>query len=184
MAGVSVCVWKLFCWYNCVCFGGCGHQVLSAVVMMKGSKGLGMVQEEVGGEVVALGTGTKCISGECLSESGLAINDSHAEVIARRSLMRFFYQQLELCVKGQGKSSVFEQDSGGKFQLKSGITFHLYISTAPCGDARVFSPKEVTEGTGEGADDRHPNRKGRGIARVKIESGEGTIPAANQVCVS
>ena len=173
---VTIVSWCL-CW-----LGGCGHQVLSAVVMMKGSKGLGMVQEEVGGEVVALGTGTKCISGESMSESGLAINDCHAEVIARRSLMRFFYQQLDLCAKNQSESSIFEQAISGKFKLKSGVSFHLYISTAPCGDARVFSPKEATEGSVDGADDRHPNRKGRGIARVKIESGEGTIPAANQVC--
>ena len=146
---------------------------------MKGSSGQGMVQGEVGGEVIALGTGTKCISGDCMSESGLAVNDSHAEVIARRSLMRFFYQQLELCAMGQQESSVMERKSSGKYKLKAGVSFHLYISTAPCGDARVFSPKETMEEII--GDDPHPNRKGRGIARVKIESGEGTVPAANQV---
>merc|ERR1712013_543176 len=53
------------------------------------------------------------------------------------------------------------------------IRFHLYINTAPCGDARIFSPHESV--AGEEAD-RHPNRNSRGQLRTKIESGEGTIP--------
>lgn len=158
-------------------------QVLSAVVMMKGSSGLGMVHGDVGGEVVALGTGTKCINGEFISDSGLAVNDCHAEVITRRSLMRFLYAQLDLCAKGQGSASIFQRGPSGKFCLRPGVSFHLYISTAPCGDARVFSPKESEEAAGGGAgeDDPHPNRKGRGQARVKIEAGEGTVLASGQV---
>jgi len=31
---------------------------------------------------------------------------------------------------------------GQGFRLKKGIKTHLFISTAPCGDARIFSPKE------------------------------------------
>lgn len=54
--------------------------------------------------------------------------------------------------------------------MKDGIDFHLYINTAPCGDARIFSPYEQSI-------DKHPNRKSRGQLRKKIESGEGTIPA-------
>ncbi len=155
--------------------------MLSAVVMMKGSSGTGMVQESVGGEVVALGTGTKCIAGDFMSESGLAVNDCHAEVVTRRCLMRFFYKQLDLCASNQSESSILERTSTGKYKVKSGISFHLYISTAPCGDARVFSPKDAN--LDSTVPDPHPNRRGRGIARVKIESGEGTVPASNQVTV-
>ena len=147
------------------------RKVVSGIVMMRGSSGTGMVSGEVGGEVVALGTGTKCIKGENISESGLAVNDCHAEVIARRSLLRFFYSQLELCARGQEQNSIFEQSpSGGKYRLRPGVSFHLYISTAPCGDARVFSPADDKEGV-----DLHPNRSSRGMARVKIEEGEGTV---------
>ena len=148
-----------------------------------------MVSGGVGGEVVALGTGTKCINGEYLSDSGLAVNDCHAEVIARRALMRFLFSQLELVSKGQEEVSIFQRKENGKFVLKAGISFHMYVSTAPCGDARVFSPRQGDSPDRQPADDvaeadPHPNRKKRGLARVKIEAGEGTVLADNQVCTA
>ena len=148
------------------------RKVLAAIVMMRGSSGDGVVDSNVGGEVVALGTGTKCISGESISESGLAVNDCHAEIIARRAFLRYLYAQLSLHAKGP---SIFEQDSSGMLAVKAGISFHLYISTSPCGDARVFSP------TDQAGPDAHPHRQSRGQVRVKIEAGEGTIPAESQV---
>nr|KAG5703760.1 hypothetical protein BaRGS_009558 [Batillaria attramentaria] len=69
-------------------------------------------------------------------------------------------------------SSIFQlRDDGHGFRLKDSVQFHLYISTAPCGDARIFSPHEK-EGD---ASDKHPNRRARGQLRTKIESGEGSL---------
>ncbi|XP_058063417.1 uncharacterized protein LOC131213399 [Anopheles bellator] len=150
--------------------------------------------------VISLATGTKCVSGEHMSVTGSVINDSHAEIIARRGLMDFFYTQLDLLcrhsvtgeesspkapITGTGSSlpgtssnvqekSIFNKPSieSALYTLKDGIYFHLYINTAPCGDARVFSPHE-----NDSMDvDKHPNRKARGQLRTKVESGEGTIP--------
>lgn len=73
------------------------------------------------------------------------------------------------------KESIFARPSGvgadTLYKVRAGIRFHLYINTAPCGDARIFSPHEDDMGV-----DKHPNRKARGQLRTKIESGEGTIP--------
>lgn len=127
--------------------------------------------------VICISTGTKCINGEYMSNNGLALNDCHAEVITRRCLRRFFYGQLLLLANSStAATSVFISDESGGYQLKPNIQFHLYISTAPCGDARIFSPHENNESEG----DRHPNRKARGQLRTKIESGEGTIPVRVQ----
>lgn len=128
-------------------------------------------------KVIAVTTGTKCISGEYISEHGLAVNDSHAEIVARRCFINFIYDQLELHLKPEtAKESVFIKPTANcpLYRLKDNIQFHLYINTAPCGDARVFSPHENDQ-----ALDKHPNRKARGQLRTKVESGEGTIPVKN-----
>lgn len=66
--------------------------------------------------------------------------DSHAEVIARRGLIRFFLRQLAILFSNSGEKSIFEQPKvkGAKIRLRDGVQFHLYISTAPCGDAAIF----------------------------------------------
>ena len=120
-------------------------------------------------EVISLGTGTKFISGEYISDQGLALNDCHGEIIARRSFLRFLYSQLELCAEGYEEDSIFEKKESGLYGLRDYVEFHLYINTSPCGDARVFSPHEPI--TGEV--DKHPGRKKRGLLRVKLENGEG-----------
>lgn len=37
--------------------------------------------------------------------------------------------------------SIFNRHDNG-FRLKDDVHFHLYVSTAPCGDARIFSPHD------------------------------------------
>uniref|UniRef100_A0A3P9PYQ4 Adenosine deaminase RNA specific B1a n=1 Tax=Poecilia reticulata TaxID=8081 RepID=A0A3P9PYQ4_POERE len=146
------------------------RKVLAGVVMTAGSD----VKEA---QVVCVSTGTKCINGEYMSDRGLALNDCHAEIIARRSLIRFLYSQLEHFLSPKEEDhhkSIFTCcDNKQGFRLNENVQFHLYISTSPCGDARIFSPHEAAV---EDQSDRHPNRKARGQLRTKIESGEGTIP--------
>ncbi|XP_018090030.1 adenosine deaminase, RNA-specific, B1 L homeolog isoform X3 [Xenopus laevis] len=144
------------------------RKVLAGVVMTTGT-------DVKDAQVICVSTGTKCINGEYMSDRGLALNDCHAEIISRRSLVRFLYTQLELFLstKEDQQKSIFMKSERGGYKLKDNVQFHLYISTSPCGDARIFSPHEVGQ---EDQGDRHPNRKARGQLRTKIESGEGTIP--------
>ena len=141
------------------------RKVIAGMVLSKDEK-----MEDL--EVVSVATGTKCVSGEYMSVTGTALNDCHAEIVSRRCLLDFFYSQLELTVSGS-TTTVLEEAPEGGYRLRSNIRLHLYINTAPCGDARIFSPHEAEPGA-EG--DRHANRRSRGQLRTKIESGEGTIP--------
>ncbi|CAN6876410.1 unnamed protein product [Brassica oleracea] len=100
-------------------------------------------------EVIALGTGTKCVSRSLLSPRGDIVNDSHAEVVARRSLMRlFFYSEIQRMQQGKrtccneskrqrhDTTHILEFDPSSpenvKYKLKSGCHLHLYVSQLPC----------------------------------------------------
>ncbi|KAJ0245351.1 tRNA-specific adenosine deaminase TAD1 [Hirschfeldia incana] len=122
--------------------------VLSAFLLSSPS------QQEV--EVIAIGTGTKCVSRSLLSPRGDIVNDSHAEVVARRSLLRFFYSEIQRmqskrtsCNEAKRQrhddTQILELEpsspgDGAKYKLKSGSHLHLYISQLPCGYASTSSP--------------------------------------------
>ena len=57
--------------------------------------------------------------------------------------------------RGQVDNSIFENRSSGLYGLRPGTSFHMYISTAPCGDARVFSPADEAK---QQENDSHPFR--------------------------
>lgn len=139
----------------------------------------GMIQQngyEDSGRVVAMGTGNRCITGQRLSLEGKAVNDSHAEVVCRRAFLRYLYSQLESLY--EGGESIFEKGGmNDHVKLKDGVTFHLYISTAPCGDGALFTPRQINS-SGNLSKEHTPTytSKPHGILRTKIEDGEGTIP--------
>ncbi|XP_073533748.1 double-stranded RNA-specific editase B2 isoform X1 [Phyllobates terribilis] len=152
------------------------HKALAAIIM---TRGLDLRQAQV----IALSSGTKCINGEYLNDQGLVVNDCHAEVVVRRAFIHFLYTQLELHLskhRSDWERSVFIRLKEGGFRLKDGISFHLYVSTSPCGDARLNSPYEITSDLNKC---KHIVRKFRGHLRTKIESGEGTLPVRTRPAV-
>uniref|UniRef100_A0A8C9F297 Double-stranded RNA-specific editase B2 n=1 Tax=Pavo cristatus TaxID=9049 RepID=A0A8C9F297_PAVCR len=131
-------------------------------------------------QVIVLSSGTKCINGEYINDQGLAVNDCHAEIVARRAFIHFLYSQLELHLSKRREDwerSIFVRLKEGGYRLQENILFHLYVSTSPCGDARLNSPYEITTDLNSS---KHIVRKYRGHLRTKIESGEGTIPVRCQ----
>ena len=129
-------------------------------------------------QVVSMGSGTRCVEGHKLSLEGQVVNDMHAEVVARRSLRRFFYSELHKFY-GEDCDTIFVS-TDGRAAVKDHIKFHLYISTAPCGDGAQFSRgdgyDDQKEPPADGAHNPTMNTKLHGILRTKMEGGEGTIP--------
>ncbi|XP_035825974.1 tRNA-specific adenosine deaminase 1 isoform X2 [Aplysia californica] len=99
---------------------------------------------------VALGTGSKCIGKSKMSNTGDVLNDSHAEILARRSFVRFLYEELKRVYAGQ-PSDVFIKPSpsnDNRCSLRPGVTFHFFTSHTPCGDASIFPKSTRKEKTG------------------------------------
>uniref|UniRef100_A0A8C4X5M6 Adenosine deaminase RNA specific n=1 Tax=Erpetoichthys calabaricus TaxID=27687 RepID=A0A8C4X5M6_ERPCA len=147
-----------------------GRKILAAIVMKKGVETLG--------SVVSIGTGNRCVKGEELSLKGDTVNDCHAEIISRRGFIRFLFGELMKYDSASSEESIFEESKEGRLRIKEGITFHLYISTAPCGDGALFDKSCSEQATTYTDCQHHPffeNSK-QGKLRTKVENGEGTIP--------
>ena len=87
-------------------------------------------------DVLSMGTGTKCL-GETKEErgtQGCLLHDSHAEVIARRALLRFFYQEMI-----DRQKFVFIEKDNNQFDWNPTLDLYLFVSYPPCGAAASLS---------------------------------------------
>jgi len=86
--------------------------------------------------VCSIGIGTKIVPEDVAKSDseGKRVYDSHAEVLARRGFVRFLYAQSRAW--RSRLPSIF-QTGVFPLQLRNDITFHLYCSSAPCGNACV-----------------------------------------------
>ncbi|KAL8195171.1 UNVERIFIED_CONTAM: hypothetical protein K2H54_047439 [Gekko kuhli] len=92
--------------------------------------------------VVAMGTGTKCIGQPSMRKTGDVLNDSHAEVVAKRSFQRYLLHQLWLAAVQQETSIFSPGTEQGTWILRPHITFVFFSSHTPCGDASIIPVAE------------------------------------------
>ncbi|XP_031749590.1 adenosine deaminase domain-containing protein 1 isoform X2 [Xenopus tropicalis] len=111
-------------------YESCGSS-LAAFVIEKGGQNW---------EVVAVGTG-EFNYGQSLQSDGRVLHDSHAIVVARRSLLRYFYRQLLLFYSGNNgmmdKSIFCTEPATNLLALKPNFNIFLYMNQLPKGAAQT-----------------------------------------------
>ena len=146
-----------------------GEHTVMASFVVEESPSLNAPPSSPSFTAVAVATGSKCVGGSARSKMGDVVNDCHAEVLARRALLRWMVAEMEKAaakVEEQGEegaaatavsatvaaSRFFERrgddsdpsfSSLPRFRKKGQWRLHLVTSQVPCGDACV-RPGAVT----------------------------------------
>ena len=123
-------------------------------------------------QVVSLGCGTKCLGKSKFCSQGLILNDSHAEVLARRGLLRYFYYEINKALANSNRphnDCIFEwMPEKQKFHLKDELTLHFLSTQTPCGDACIL------DAGGENFT-KEPVNKRQKMDRVGIKNTEDNV---------
>ena len=86
-----------------------------------------------------LGTGTKCLGQNEISDQGDLVHDSHAEVIAKRAFVLYLMTEVKKCLEGQSGEGILRKVQGQDdlVELDPDVTLYFYTSFPPCGDATI-----------------------------------------------
>ena len=157
--------------------------------------------------VVALGTGTKCLGADRRCSEGLALADSHAEVLARRALVLYMFDEIDrLVAAGRTRAlenprvSIFRPERSEKTivggaiardrtrpwcSLRPGVRVHMYVSQSPCGDASIFRARTSDDATNASTAVPRVNKRaktaanlGAGSTGAKLLTGAADGPGA------
>ncbi|OQV21783.1 hypothetical protein BV898_04359 [Hypsibius exemplaris] len=98
---------------------------------------------------LAAGGGTILPKAQDISKdsAGFLLKDCHAEMLALRAAKLFLYDQLEIFLSADRKTSltsIFMLGPNGTIILKHGLALHLYVSEKPCGHPDVLQTDSTT----------------------------------------
>ena len=128
---------------------------------------------------VALGAGTKFLRTEAViaDATGECVRDCHAEPLARSAFQRYLLLQLLGCMRGDASIFRLPATAGGRFRLAEGLSFHLYSSSQPCGNASI--KRWAKPGTGEAlpamSEAEHPPARHNRLSAPKHARLEGML---------
>ncbi|GAA5880203.1 hypothetical protein JCM16303_001250 [Sporobolomyces ruberrimus] len=94
--------------------------------------------EHVEAQCISIGTGLKALPHSKLPLHGDVLHDSHAEVIARRGLKLWLYDELAAAIRC-ARTAFLKRRDNGTWRLRDEWELGLWISTLPCGDASTYS---------------------------------------------
>ena len=131
--------------------------------------------------IVCLATGTKCLDGDTRRRSlpGTLLHDSHAEVLARRGLIYWILEQINLVSKGQ-VSSYISKGADGKYDWTKKWKIGMLSTHLPCGDATIFVKSSENAEAEDGCEPECKRQKldmnRTGAKVVTCDGGEGGDP--------
>lgn len=138
------------------------HTVLAAIALTLPPHAADVLGSR-GPVIVAMATGTKCLPGSKRAIDGSALNDCHAEVLARRAFVRWVYDEIQATAGSAGAAgeagpstdasinadnavarslimALKHKDDGRVVaEMLPGVGIHLFVSHSPCGDAAIQS---------------------------------------------
>lgn len=88
---------------------------------------------------LAVATGTKCISAAARNPDGFALHDCHGEILARRIVVRWLIDEIRNLYEGNKSYILCIDERSKSLSLLQGVTFHLIVTSPPCGDCAVLS---------------------------------------------
>lgn len=165
------------------------HTVLATIALTLPPHAADVIGTE-GPVVVAMATGTKCLPGSKRAADGSALNDCHAEVLARRAFVRWAYDEIQATAgsasAGGGEIDTAEastalepiarslvmglkhiDDGRVVSELLPGVGIHLFVSHPPCGDAAIQSDPTNTKNA-QAADGANARTGAKPMKRQKL----------------
>jgi len=84
------------------------------------------------------------------------LHDSHAEVLARRGLLRVLWQEIamhdgrnsDIGNEGTRSSLLTKIPNSHRYQLRENVQLHLFVSDSPCGDASIYPLDTLSASSG------------------------------------
>ncbi|GAA5798956.1 adenosine deaminase/editase [Helicostylum pulchrum] len=129
-----------------------------------------MIDDKQEIQVISIGTGLKCLPFSKICKTGDVLNDSHAEIIARRGFIKYLLAQAKIAKYDSNVPCPFYFKDDGILIQRTGYSFHMYISQSPCGDASMSALAQVQTPESLTSFESGSNKKRKSIEPFLIEN--------------